>query len=468
MPSQKVSEEQGTVQLDVQVPPEEFKESMLASHRKNARHFQVPGFRKGKAPYPVVVRHYGEEVLYDDALEFALPKAYEAALEEHDIRPFSDPRFNVKEIGRETGLTLEIRVALKPEVQLGPYEGIEAYRPEVEVDEAAVDEKIQEARERVSRLVPVTDRPVEDGDQVTIDYKGFREDVPFEGGEAEGYKLVIGSKSFIPGFEEGLIGRSPGQEFDLELTFPEAYQAEELAGQDVVFKVKIHDILVKELPPLDDEFVRDVSDTCDTLEEYRAELREELVQEKTRQAEEVFEQSIIDRLVAGSEVLMSDLIVEDEVDQAIERQHRQFSMYGLSFNDFLQYSGQTLDQYRASQAKRARKLIESAWVVETIREKEKERLELTEEALNEAISQAAEEAGVSEEVFRQEHLKTDHDLEHFRHDQENKKLLDWLKEVSVVTHVPPEPEEEDDHDHDHDHGHHHHDHDHDHHGHDHA
>lgn len=442
MPSQKVSEEKRTVRISVQVTPEEFKKSLLAAHRKNARHFQVPGFRKGKAPYSVVVRHYGESILYDDALEVALPKAYEEALEEHEIAPFSDPRFNVKEIGAETGLAFDVDVALKPHVELGKYEGLEAYRPPVEVEESAIDEKIEAARERVSRLVPVTDRAIEAGDRVTIDYEGFHNDVPFEGGTAEGHQLEIGSGSFIPGFEEGLIGHETGEALDLPLTFPAEYHAEDLAGQDVVFKVKIHEITVKELPELDDEFVRDVSDSCDTLEEYKDEIRSELLEEKNKEADAAFEQNIIDLIVADSTIELSDLIVEDEVDRAIERQQQQFAMYGLNFADFLSYSGKTITDYRDEQAEHAKKVITSAWVIESMRQQEKERFELSEEELDQAILEAAEKQGVSAEVFREQYLKTEHDLEHFEHDQENLKLLKWLKDVSVATDVAPEPEVE--------------------------
>jgi trigger factor len=333
-----------------------------------------------------------------------------------------------------------VEVALKPAVELGKYEGLEAYRPPVEVDESAIDEKIEAARERVSRLVPVSDRPIQEGDRVTIDYEGFHNDVPFEGGQAEGHLLEIGSGSFIPGFEEGLIGHEVGEEIDLPLTFPSEYHAEDLAGQDVVFKVKIHEITVKELPEIDDEFVRDVSDTCDTLEEYRAEIRSELEEEKNKEADAAFEQNIIDLIVKDSTIELSDLIVEDEVEHAIERQRRQFSMYGLNFADFLSYQGKSIADYRNEQAEHARKVIESAWVVETMRLKEKERFELSGEELEQAISEAAEKQGVSTEVFRETYLKTEHDVEHFEHDQENLKLLKWLKEISVVTDVAPEPE----------------------------
>ena len=443
MTSQKLSEDKGTAVLTVEVPSEEFKQSLQAAHRKNARHFQVPGFRRGKAPYPVVVRHYGEDILYDDALEIALPKAYGKALEEQEITPFSDPRFKVKEIGSEAGLVFEVSVALRPRVKLGKYKGVEAYRPPAEVDEAAIDKRIEEARERVSRLVPVTSRPIEMGDQVTLDYKGFLGEEVFEGGEAQGHKLEIGSGTFIPGFEEGLIGHGPGDDFDLPLTFPETYHAEDLAGREVVFKVRIREVLVKELPEIDDEFVRDVSDSCDSLEEYRAEIREELAKEMNSQADQAFEQNIIDKIVADSSIELSELIVEDEIDRAMDRQEKQFAMYGLNFSDFLKYSGQTVAQYRAGQEKKSRRLIESAWVVEAIREKEKERIELSDAEFEKAIGETAEKEGISADLFRDQYLKTDHDQEHFRHDMENRKLLKWLKEVSHVTAVAPVVPDED-------------------------
>lgn len=453
MPSQKVSEDQGTALLSVEVTPEEFRESLKAAHRKNARHFQVPGFRKGKAPYPVVVRHYGEAVLYDDALELALPKAYGEALETLGIDPFSDPRFNVKEIGAETGLVFDVSVALKPQVELGSYQGVEAYRPPVEVSEEDVDRKVEEARERVARLVPVTDRPIAEGDQVTLDYKGFKDGIPFEGGEAEGHKLEIGSGSFIPGFEDGLIGHQAGDAFDLPLTFPPSYHAEDLAGQDVVFKVKVREIYVKELPEADDEFARDVSESSDSLEGFRAEIREALTREREAAADQIFEEQIINRIVEGSTIELSDLIVEDEIDRAIERQQQQFAIYGLNFSDFLQYSGQSLAHYRQGQAEKSRRMIKSAWVLEAIRQEEKERFELSDEEFEQAVAEAAEKEGVSVEVFHEHYLKTDHDQEHFRHDQENRKLLTWLKEVSVATDVAPEPPEAHDHGRDHDHAH---------------
>jgi len=459
MTSQKVQEDNRTVKIAVEVPADEFKRSLQAAHRKLAKHFQVPGFRKGKVPYPIVVNHYGESVLYDDAIEIALPKVYEEVLDEHEIQPFSEPRFNIQEIGGETGLKFEVSVALKPSVQLGEYQGLEAYRPAVEVGDDLIDKQIESARMRVSRLVPVEDRAIQKGDHVTIDYKGLKDGIPFEGGEAEGHKLEIGSESFIPGFEDGLIGHRVGDEFDLPLVFPQDYHAKDLAGEDVVFHVVIHQAHVREMPALDDDFVRDVSETSDTVEEYRNEVRDQLEKEKAAEADRVFEDSIIDAIVKNSKIELSDLMVDDEVERGIERQQKQFSMYGLNFGDFLKYSGQTVEDYREKQSQNSRRMLEGAWLLDAIRESEEERLNITDEEFEKGVADAAEKAGIAKSVFEEQHLKSEHDREHFRHDLEMQKLLVWLREVNVPTETKPEPEESEEHAHD-EHGGHEHAHEH--------
>ncbi|HHX19149.1 MAG TPA: trigger factor [Clostridiaceae bacterium] len=442
MASQKVQEENRTIKLAVEVPADEFRESLRAAHRKLAKHFQVPGFRKGKVPYPIVVNHYGESVFYDDALELALPKAYEEVLNEHDITPYSDPRFNIREIGGNVGLKFDVSIALKPLVELGQYEGLEAYRPSVEVDEEDIEEEIEAARMRVARLVPIGDRAIQNGDHVTIDYKGVKDDVPFEGGTAEGYKLEIGSNSFIPGFEDGLVGRTVGEDVELSLTFPEEYHAEDLAGEDVVFYVTIHEALEKKVPELDDDFVCDVSETSDTVEEYREEIREQLGKKMADQADRVYDDSIIEAIVKNSKIELSELMVDDEVESRIEQQQRQFSMYGLNFTDFLQYSGQTIEDYKSSQAITARRMLEGSWILNAVRESEQERIEVTDDEFEEGVKEAADSAGVALELYESQYLKTDLDRDRFRHDLEMKKLLSWLRDVSVPTDVEPEFEEE--------------------------
>ncbi len=444
MASQKVQEENRTIKLLVEVPADEFKKSLQAAHRKLAKHFQVPGFRKGKVPYPIVVNHYGESVFYDDALELALPKAYEGVLDEHDIVPYSDPRFNIREIGGNVGLKFDVSFALKPLVELGDYEGLEAYRPPVEVDEEEIDKEIEAARTRVARLVPIGDRAIRKGDHVTIDYKGMKDDVPFDGGTAEGHKLEIGSNSFIPGFEDGLVGRMVGDEVELPLTFPEDYHAEDLAGEDVVFFVTIHEALEKKIPELDDDFVCDVSETSDTVAEYREEIKNQLESKKTGEADRVYEDGIINAIINNSKIELSELMVDDEVESRLEQQQRQFSMYGLNFKDFLQYSGKTFEDYKSSQAITARRMLEGSWILNAVREREQERIEVTEEEFEEGVREAAESAGIAEELYKGQYLATDHDRDRFRHDLEMKKLLKWLRDVSVPTDVEPEPEEEPD------------------------
>lgn len=442
MTSQKVQEENRTIKFAVEVPADEFKKFLQAAHRKLAKHFQVPGFRKGKVPYPIVVNHYGESVLYDDALEEALPKAYEELLAQHEIEPYSDPRFNIREIGGNVGLKLDISVALKPVIELGEYEGLEAYRPPIEIEDEEIDKEIEAARTRVARLVPIGDRAIQEGDHVTIDYKGLKDDVPFDGGTAEGHKLEIGSGSFIPGFEEGLVGRKVGDTLDLPLTFPEEYHAEDLAGEDVVFSVTIHEALEREIPELNDDFVRDVSEKSDTVEEYREEIREQLEKKKADEADRVYDDGIIGAIVQSSKVELSDLMVDDEVESRIEQQQKQFSMYGINFMDFLRYSGQTIEDYKNSQSASVRRMLEGSWVLNAVREREQERIEVTDEEFEESVREAAESAGITEELFEEQYLKTDYDRDRFRHELEMKKLLSWLREISVATDVEPEPDEE--------------------------
>jgi trigger factor len=442
MTSQKVQEENRTIKFAVEVPADEFKKFLQAAHRKLAKHFQVPGFRKGKVPYPIVVNHYGESVLYDDALEEALPIVYEDLLAQHEIEPYSDPRFNIREIGGNVGLKLDISVALKPVIELGEYEGLEAYRPPIEIEDEEIDKEIEAARTRVARLVPIGDRAIQEGDHVTIDYKGLKDDVPFDGGTAEGHKLEIGSGSFIPGFEEGLVGRKVGDTLDLPLTFPEEYHAEDLAGEDVVFSVTIHEALEREIPELNDDFVRDVSEKSDTVEEYREEIREQLEKKKADEADRVYDDGIIGAIVQSSKVELSDLMVDDEVESRIEQQQKQFSMYGINFMDFLRYSGQTIEDYKNSQSASVRRMLEGSWVLNAVREREQERIEVTDEEFEESVREAAESAGITEELFEEQYLKTDYDRDRFRHELEMKKLLSWLREISVATDVEPEPDEE--------------------------
>ena len=311
MASTVEKQDHNMMRFNIVVSADDFKKSLEYAFKKNARHFSIPGFRKGKAPMRLVTNYYGEGILYEDAIDHAAQPAYEAALKEHGIEPFSQPNMDVTEVGSDKGLTFVIDVAVKPEVTLGVYDGVEAFRPDDSVSDDEVDREIQNARLKVARMVPIGDRPIAKDDTVTIDYEGLLDGVPFEGGTGADYDLKIGSNAFIPGFEDGLIGKNVGDELDLPLTFPESYHAEELKGKDVVFRVTIHEARVQELPPLDDEFVKDVSDEYDTLDEFRRGTRERLEKQATEKADQACEENLVRAIVAASEIDLPEVVIRE-------------------------------------------------------------------------------------------------------------------------------------------------------------
>ncbi|NLC88884.1 MAG: trigger factor [Clostridiaceae bacterium] len=458
MPSQFEQKENRVAYLNIELPAEEFKSSLEKAYQKNKRHFQVPGFRKGKAPYPIVVNHYGEGILYDDAIEYAFPAAYENALKEHDLRPYSEPRLNLVSISGADGLVMEARFALKPEVKLGEFKGIEAYRPAVEVSEADIDAKIKEAQDKVARQLPVTDRALEKGDTVTIDYIGKKDDIAFEGGTAEDFDLELGSNTFIPGFEDGIVGKNVGDEFDLTLKFPEEYHAEDLAGQEVVFSVVVKAATFTQVPEIDDDFVKDVSESSDTVEDYRAEIRQELEKAAMEQADRVYERNIVEQIAENSEIIMSDFLVEDDVEREIQHQSQQFEMYGLRYEDFLAYSGQTLASVRQQMLPSVRKNLDLAYTLDAL--DEKLALEVTDEEAEAIIVKLAEELQMSVEEYKDQYLEDNEESkERLEHQVRSEKLLDLLREWSLATDVDPHAHEHEhvhdehcNHDHDHEEG----------------
>lgn len=450
MPSTYETKEPRTAHLEIEVPAAEFKQSLQKSFRKNARYFNVHGFRKGKAPYPVVVNYYGEEVLHEDALDDAMPAAFDEAVKEHDLKVYSEPHiisYNVEPTDEGSALRFVAEFALEPVVKLGEYKGLEAYRPSVEVSEEEIDRKIEEARAKVSRRVPVEGRPIEKDDTVTIDYLGLHNEEPFDGGSAENYKLKIGSGTFIPGFEDGIIGREVGESFDLPLTFPEEYHAENLAGQDVVFKVDLKEAHYEELPDVDDEFVKDVSETSDTVAEYRDELRAELAETKEKEADHVFDDHILEQLADVSEIEMSDYMVEDAVNREIERQSRSFAMYGMTFDSFLQATGQTIGQVRAQMAPGAKKSLVYRYLLKALTEAEQP--DVTDEEVEAKIAEIAEQYHQTAEEFKEKNLKEDADRDYLIQAMKEEKIMEQMRSWSTPTDVDPHAHE---HEHDHEHG----------------
>lgn len=365
MPSTIEKKDDNQVQLTITVTPEDFNRAMNQAFRKNINRFVIPGFRKGKAPLNLVVKYYGEGVLYEDAIEFAATPAYQEAVKEHGIEPVSRPEMDVLDIGKEKGLVFTILTTVKPEVRLGEYRGIEAVKPEYPVDDAAVEAEIKRVQERNSRLVPVEDRPAADGDTANIDYEGSIDGVAFDGGSGTGYDLRLGSKSFIPGFEDQVIGHRPDDEFDLDVRFPDDYGNADLQGKEARFHVKVNAVKTRELPVLDDEFAKDVSE-FDTLDEYRESIRTRLTEQSAKRTADVFEENVVAAVVDQTEIDLPHVMIHDEQDRMIDEQRRQMKYQGIELEQYLSYLGQTLDQYTETLHEPAERRIRTQLVLEAV------------------------------------------------------------------------------------------------------
>ncbi len=380
MASTMEKKENNVVVLTIDVTAEDFAAALQQSFRKNAGKFNIPGFRRGKAPMNLVTKYYGEGVLYDDAIEFAATPAYAAAVAEHGIDPVSRPDMDVQEISKETGMKFTVTITVKPEVKLGKYLGVKAEKPDATVSEEDIDKEITRVQERNSRMIPVEDRAAQDGDTANIDYEGFSDGVPFDGGKGASYDLKIGSNTFIPGFEEKIIGHSVGESFDIDVTFPEDYGSEDLAGKAVVFKVTLNEIKARELPALDDEFAKDVSE-FDTLAEYRDSLRAKQLETGEKRAKEVFEDNVIQAAVTNATIDVPAIMIQNEVEHMIEEQRNQMRYQGIELEQYLQYIGQTLETFKEQLMTPAENRVRAQLVLETISKAEKvEATEAEEEA----------------------------------------------------------------------------------------
>ncbi|MGI6546296.1 MAG: trigger factor [Fastidiosipilaceae bacterium] len=428
--------EHNVIELTIEVPAEEFKAALERSFKKNANRFSIPGFRKGKAPIGMVKRYYGEGVLYDDAIDDVINPAYMEAIREYELDPVSRPEIDVQEIGSDKGLKAVITVTNKPEVELGQYKGVEAVRTDSEVTDSQVEEELLRIQQRNSRMVPIDDRPAEDGDTVNINYEGFDDDVQFEGGTAEDHDLVIGSNSFIPGFEEQIIGHNPGDEFDVNLSFPEDYHAEDLAGKPVVFKVRVNSIKVKELPELDDEFAKDVSE-FDTLEEYTADLRKGLEEAAQRQADAEFENNAVAVVTANATIDLPRIMIENELDSMISQQEREMQGMGLTLDQYLGYLGQTVVDYRQTLAADAEQRVRTSLVLEAIAQTED--FEVTEEDIDTEIKTMAERYNMEEDQVRN---VFNNDFSMLNNDIRFRKALELVKNEALPV-AAPEVEEAD-------------------------
>ncbi len=357
--------EKNMAKLTIEVPAEEVEKALQNAFLKNKNRISVPGFRKGKVPRQMIEKMYGPEIFYEDAVNEMIPDAYEKAADECGEDIVSSPVIDVTQIEKGKPFIFTAEVALKPDVKLGKYKGVEIDRVETAVTEEDVDAEINRERERNARNIEVTDRPVKDGDMTVLDFEGFVDGVAFEGGKGENYSLTIGSGAFIPGFEEALVGAEIGKETDVNVTFPEDYQAEDLKGKDAVFKCTIREIREKELPELDDEFAGEVSE-FDTLEEYKADVRAKLTETKEKEAKNLREEAVVEAIVKDSDMEIPEAMVETRQKQMVDEFMQSITMQGLTPEQYYQFTGASRERLIAQVKPQAEKRIKARLVLEAV------------------------------------------------------------------------------------------------------
>lgn len=353
------------VVISLTATKEEFNEALKTSYEKNKKKFQVPGFRKGKVPYQLVVKYYGEGVLYDDAIDAIANKSYVEAVKEHNLEVVSRPSLDIQSIDDE-GMKYTIEVTVAPEVKLGKYEGVEVPYSVREITDEEIEEELNRMAKRNSSIEEV-DRPVENGDTAVIDYEGFKDGVAFEGGKGEAYSLKIGSNSFIPGFEEQIIGHSAGEEFPINVTFPEEYHVEELKGAAVTFNIKIHTVKAENTPAIDDEFAKDVSE-FDTLDELKADIRRSQEEKAAASAESAFQNEVIRVVGENAEIDIPECMIDTEVENMIQDQASRMSQQGIELEMYLNYLGQTKEEFADSMRPMASMRVRSNLVIKAVSE----------------------------------------------------------------------------------------------------
>lgn len=413
--------EKNMAKLTVEVSAEQFEKALTASYNKNKNRFNIPGFRKGKAPQAMVEKMYGVGVLYEDAIEEALDATYGDAVKESGLEIVSRPEIGVEQIEKGKPFIYTATVAVKPEVTLGEYKGVEVEGAKADVTDEDVQNELKKVQEQNSRLVAVEDRPVADGDQTVIDFEGFVDGTPFEGGKAEDYTLVIGSHSFIDTFEEQLVGKNAGDEVEVNVTFPEEYHAKELAGKPAVFKVKIKEIKSKELPELNDEFASEVSE-FETLDAYKADLQKKLAETKEKQASAENENKVVQKVVDNATMDIPAPMVDQQVTNMINDYARRMQSQGLSLDQYLQFTGTTLDQLKDQMKPQAESRIRARLVLEAVAKAEN--IEVSEETVEAELKKMAETYKM--EVEQVKNIMGEDGLKQMKEDMAVQEAADFL------------------------------------------
>ena len=424
--------------LTIVVPAEQFDEAMNKAYLKMRGRINVPGFRKGKAPRKLIETMYGEGVFYDDALDIIFPEVYPAAVEAEGLKPVDRPEVNVEEIGQGKDLKFTCEVFVRPDVELGQYKGLEVEVEQQAVTDEMVDTRIKQDQQKASRTVDVEDRPVATGDTVKLDYAGTVDGVAFEGGTAQDQTLVIGSNTFIPGFEEQMIGMSIGEEKDLNVTFPEQYHAENLAGKAAVFHVKVNGITVTEMPELDDDFAADVSDFT-TFAEYRESIVKELNDRAAKNNEVAVENALVEKAVENATIDVPEAMITEQTEYILREMEMRMMYQGLRMQDYLKYTGQTKEQLQEAYRGEGEKRVRIELTLEAIRKAEG--IEPTEEEINAQIAEQAERMGQKVEDF--EKTLTAEQRGYLADQAAVQKVVNLLKADAKVTEKKPEEKAED-------------------------
>ena len=427
--------EKSMVELQFSIDAETFKAAVNNAFKREGKKYAIPGFRKGKAPRHMIEKMYGSDIFHYDAVNDLFPEAYEAAVKEAKIDVVGRPDPEVVSMSEADGVVLKVKVAVKPEVELGEYAGLTVTKEAKNVNEADVDAEVKRMQDRNGRLL-TREGAAENGDTVDIDFEGFVDGKAFEGGKAEHYSLVLGSGSFIPGFEDQVVGHSAGEEFDVNVKFPEEYGAAELAGKDATFKIKLHEVKYKELPTLDDDFAKDVSE-YDTLDELKDSIRNNIKTNLDKQAEQKVENDLMDQVIANLKADIPDAMVDSRIDELVQDFEYRISQQGLKLADYLKYMGMNIEQFRAQFKEQADKQVKMRLAMEAI--VAKEGITASDEEFEEEVKRIADAYKMEADK-----VKSIVDAAAVKADLAINKAIDFVKEkANVVTAEPKEEEKQD-------------------------
>ncbi len=418
--------EKNMAKLTVEVPAEEVEAALQNAYLKNRKQISVPGFRKGKVPRQMIEKMYGPEVFYDDAANALIQKAYPQAADECELEIVSRPAVDIVQLEKGKPFIFTAEVAVKPEVTLGQYKGIEVEKADTTATDEEVAAELDKEREANSRTITVEDRAVQDGDMTVIDFEGFVDGEAFEGGKGTDYPLTIGSGAFIPGFEEKLVGAEIGKKVEVDVTFPEEYHAKELAGKPAVFKCTVKEIKVKELPELDDDFAQDVSD-FDTLEEYKADVRKKVEEKKAADAKAKKEDAVIEKIIEGATMEIPDAMVETQAERMVDEFAQRLQMQGLTMEQYLQFTGGNVQALVEQSKPQALKRIQSRLVLEAV--VAAENLTASDEELDAELGRMAEQYKM--EVEKLKEMFTEEDLKSVREDLAIQKAVELVTDAAV-------------------------------------